>query len=49
MALYLPTKLTNSDNPTTYKIIKLKYYCADIQLYCGNNNSFYIPYIEQNY
>ena len=44
-----PTKITNCDNPTTSKIIKLKYCGVDIQLYCYNNNSFYLPYIEQNY
>ena len=45
----ISTKFTNCDNPTTSKIIKLKYCGADIQLYCNNNTSFYLPYIEQNY
>jgi hypothetical protein len=45
----IPTKITNCDNPTTSKIINLKYCGADIQLYCGNNTKFYLPYIEQNY
>lgn len=45
----IPTILTNSDNPTTSKIIKLQYCGADIRLFCGNNTSFYLPYIEQNY
>ena len=42
-------KITNCDNPTTSKIIKLKYGGIDIQLCCGNNTIFYLPYIEQNY
>jgi hypothetical protein len=45
----IPTKITNCDNPSTSKIIKLKYSGADIELWCGNNSSFYLPYIEQNY
>jgi hypothetical protein len=45
----IPTKITNCDNPTTSKIIKLKYCDSDIELYCNNNNTFYLPYIEQNY
>jgi len=45
----IPTKITNADNPTTSKIINLKYFGADIQLFCGNNTPFYLPYIEQNY
>ena len=45
----IPTKITNCDNPTTSKIIKLKYCGADIQLCCGNTTTFYLPYIEQNY
>ena len=45
----IPTKITNCDNPTTSKIIKLKYCGADIKLCCGNNTTFYLPYIEQNY
>ena len=45
----IPTKFTNCDNPTTSKIIKLKYCGADIKLCCGNNTTFYLPYIEQNY
>ncbi len=44
-----PTKYTNCDNETTTKIIKLKYCGADINLCCGNNTTFYLPYIEQNY
>ncbi len=44
-----PTQITNCDNPTTSKIIELKYCGADIQLHCGNNTSFYLPHIEQNY
>jgi len=45
----IPTKITNCDNPTTSKIIKLKYCGADIKLCCCNNTTFYLPYIEQNY
>lgn len=45
----IPTKFKNCDNPTTSNIIKLKYCGADIQLFCGNNTKFYLPYIEQNY
>ena len=45
----IPTNFTNCDNPTTSKIIKLQYCDANIQLYCDNNASFYLPYIEQNY
>uniref|UniRef100_A0A6C0ARL7 Uncharacterized protein n=1 Tax=viral metagenome TaxID=1070528 RepID=A0A6C0ARL7_9ZZZZ len=45
----IPTKITNCDNPTTSKIIKLKYCRADIQLCYSNNTTFYLPYIEQNY
>jgi len=45
----IPTKITNCDNPTTSKISKLKYCGDDIQLCCGNNTIFYLPYIEQNY
>ncbi len=45
----IPTKITNCDNPTTSKIIKFKYFGADIKLYCCNNTTFYFPYIEQNY
>jgi hypothetical protein len=45
----IPTILRNCDNPTTSKIVKLKYCGANIQLWCGNDTSFYIPYIEQNY
>ena len=42
-------KITNCDNPTTSNIIKLKYCDTDIQLYCRNNTTFYLSYIEQNY
>jgi len=45
----LPTEYTNCDNETTSKNIKLKYCGADINLWCGNNTAFYLPYIEQNY
>jgi hypothetical protein len=45
----IPTKFTNCDNPSTSKIIKLKYCGADIKLQCGNISPFYIPDIEQNY
>lgn len=45
----IPTIFTNCDNQTTSKIIKLQYCGSDIQLCCGNNTSFYLPYIEQNY
>ena len=44
-----PTKYSNSDNETTSKVVKLKYCGANIRLYCGNNHSFYLPHIEQNY
>jgi hypothetical protein len=44
-----PTQFTNCDNLTTSKIIKLQYCGADVTLCCGNNTSFYLPYIEQNY
>ena len=45
----IPTKITNCDNPTTSKIIDLKYCGADIQLRCGDNTTFRLPCIEQNY
>ena len=45
----IPAKFSNCDNPTTSKIIDLKYCGANLQLYCGNNTAFYLPYIEQNY
>lgn len=45
----IQTQYTSCDNETTSKIIKLKYCGADIELYCGNNTLFYLPYIEQNY
>lgn len=45
----IPTKFTNCDNQSTSKNINLKYCNANIELYCGNNASFYLPNIEQNY
>ena len=48
-AYKIPANFTNRDNPTTSKIIKLQYCDSDIQLCCGNNTLFYLPYIEQNY
>jgi hypothetical protein len=45
----IPTIFTCCDNTTTSKVIKLKYCDADILLSCGNNSSFYLPLIEQNF
>jgi hypothetical protein len=45
----IPTKFTNCDNPTTSKIINIKYCGADIQLCCGSKALFHLPLIEQNY
>ena len=45
----LPTQNICLDNPSTSKNITLKYCCASIELYCGNNSHFYLPLLEQNY
>lgn len=44
-----PTGYTCCDNPSTSKYINLKYCDANIELYCGNNASFNLSKIEQNY
>jgi hypothetical protein len=36
----IQNEITDCNNPTTSKIIKLKYCGADIQLYCGNDTTF---------
>ena len=44
-----PTKYICCDNPSTSKTISLKYCGSEIKLCCGNKDSFYLPYLEQNY
>lgn len=45
----IPTKVTNCDNYSTSREIKLLYHNAPISFYCGNNAPFYLPDIEENF
>jgi len=47
--LKIPTEPIHLDNPITGKKININFCGAPIEFYCGNNESFYLPIMEQNY